>query len=397
MRVTKNGIIVPGEDDPAPTILTPGQKLVEPGDDTFDDWLLFRLYDAFLDARKGKRGSEDELKFEVFAMENLMGLRDALLRKEYSPGRGIAFMVFKPVPREIFAAPFRDRVVHHLLYNLSAGWFDRRFIRDSYSCRKGKGTLDGILRLVHHIRSVSRDYSRPAYVAKLDIQSYFTSLNRKKLFEAVDWGISRQFAEYPGLYDLLKFTWGRIIFDDPTKGVRRRGSIHDWDVLPRNKSLFNQPPGQGIVIGNLSSQLLSNIYLDRLDRFVKIDLGYKHYGRYVDDFYIVVTEEELPQMKADLKVIERFLQEELLLTLHPTKRYIQEVSKGVEFLGAVIYPHHIVPTKRFVRNYYETARLVTQGRKELDCAVSYLGHLAHFNGRKLSSRVFDAMGWRFQF
>ena len=213
----------------------------------------------------------------------------------------------------------------------------------------------------------------------------------------MDWGLSRQFAGYSGLYDLLKFTWGKVIFDDPTRGVRRRGSIHDWDILPAYKSLFNQPLGRGIVIGNLSSQLLSNIYLDRLDRFVKIELGYKHYGRYVDDFYIVVTEDELLQLKADLKVIEQFLRDELLLTLHPTKRYIQEVSKGVEFLGAVIYPHHIVPTKRFVRNYYETARLVASGRKELDCAISYLGHLVHLNGKKLSSRVFDSVGWQYRF
>lgn len=370
-----------------------------------DEWLLKQLHKAYLTARKGKRGTEDEYRFEMFLMQNLMQLRDDILNFDYKPSRGIAFMVFKPVPREIFAAPFRDRVVHHFLYNMSAEWWDRRFIRDSYSCRKGKGTLDGIMRLRHHIRSVSRDYTQPAHVIKLDVQSYFTSLSREKLFERISWGLTRQFGDLqpdarlrrPELFSILQFLWAEVIFDDPTDGVRRRGSLHDWDVLPAHKSLFNQPPGRGIVIGNLSSQLLSNIYLDQLDRFVKFNLGYEHYGRYVDDFFIVVPPEQLPQALADIKAIEAFLADNLALTLHPTKRYVQEVTHGCEFLGVVLYPHHLVPTKRFVRNYYETARLVVSGRKDVDCAISYMGHLVHFNGKKLNWRVFQEMGWEYSF
>ena len=299
-----------------------------PSDYDFSEWLLHQLEIAYLDARKGKRRSRDEYRFEAYLLENLVTLRDDILHKRYTPSRGIAFVTTKPVLREIFAAPFRDRVVHHFLYNMVAEWWDRKFIYDSYSCRKGKGTLLGIKRLQHHIASVSRNYTRRAYVIKLDIQGYFMSLPRKALYDLVREGAKEQFKDRPDLGGLITYIWEKIIFDDPVKGVKRRPPLSRWDRLPKNKSLFCQPPGKGIVIGNLSSQLLSNIYLNQLDKFVQYGLGYKHYGRYVDDFYIVVTEEEFPQAKKDITKIREFLYG-IDLTLHPKKYYIQEVQKGV--------------------------------------------------------------------
>lgn len=371
-------------------------EIAKPGDYEFSEWLLHQLEIAYLDARKGKRKSRDEHKFEMFDVQNLEILRDDILHKRYKPSRGIAFITLRPVIREIFAAPFRDRIVHHLLYNMVADWWDKKFIYDSYSCRKHKGTLLGIKRLEHHIRSVSRNYTRKAYVIKMDIQGYFMSLPRKGLYDLVREGAKEQFVDRPDLRDLVMYLWEQIIFDDPVKGVRCRPPLSRWNDLPKNKSLFCQPPGQGIVIGNLSSQLLSNIYLDQLDKYVKYVLGYRHYGRYVDDFYIVVPEEQYEQAKRDIAKIEAFLKT-IGLTLHPRKRYMQEVSKGVEFLGVVIYPYHIVMGKRFKKNFYQAAREVGMGQREIDSVVSYLGHSTHFSAKKLAERVFDYMGWEYEY
>lgn len=281
------------------------------------EWLLNELFVAYLAARQHKRSTKDEHIFELNAMQNLVMLRDDIMARRYKPSRGVAFIISKPVIREIFAAPFRDRVVHHFLYNQVAEWWDKRFIYDSYSCRVGKGTLFGIQRLQKHMRQVTQMGTREAYVIKLDLQGYFMSLPRQGIYDRVCWGLERQYdKEHKWLKWLVQYLWHEVIFDDPIKGVRIRGSVHDWDVLPDNKSLFCQPPGKGIVIGNLSSQLISNIYLDQLDRYVKYELGYKHYGRYVDDFYMIVLKEDLAQAMRDVVKINDFLHG-LELTLHP--------------------------------------------------------------------------------
>ena len=360
------------------------------------EWLLNKLYAAYLKARKGKRRTNDEHVFEVNALENLMILRDAIMLRTYEPSRGIAFITFKPVTREIFAAPFRDRVVHHFLFDQVYDWWDARLIYDSYSCRKGKGTKFGIDRLQSHIRKVSQNYEKEAYVIKLDVQGYFMSLPRRKLYERALWGLKQQFPEGGARYEMCKYLWHKIIMDDPIEGVKRRGSLSDWRKLPRSKSLFCQPPGQGIVIGNLSSQLLSNIYLDQLDRFITLELGYKHYGRYVDDFYMVVTAEELPQARKDIRVIEEFLRS-IGLTLHPKKRYIQEVHKGVEFLGALIYPRCLIPGRRLKRNFRKAAYSYMYNDHEAARVQSYLGHLKYFDARKLEEEIFNELGWEYRF
>ncbi len=367
-----------------------------PLDYNFNEWLLHKLEEAFFEARKGKRRTKDEYRFEAYWLDNLINLRDDIIYRRYKPSRGIAFITHRPVIREIFAAPFRDRIIHHFLFNMCADWWDRRFIYDSYSCRKGKGTLFGIQRLEHHIRSVSQNYKKPAYVIKLDIQGYFMSLPRIELYKKIKWGLEQQYAGDAPRRDLLLYLWREIIFDDPIKDVKRRGSPKAWDKLPKNKSLFWQPPGQGIVIGNLSSQLLSNIYLDQLDRYVKYELGYKHYGRYVDDFYIVVGQGEFEQAKRDIEKIRKFLKG-IKLTLHPKKVYIQEVKKGVGFLGVVIYPYHTVMGKRFKDHFYEASAKVGMGKNDIESVVSYLGHSKHFAAKKLASRVFERMGWRYEF
>ncbi len=359
--------------------------------------LLFELNIAYNEARRGgKRGTFDEHKFEINEAVNLVNLRDTLLDRTYRPSRGTAHIIYNPVIREIFAAPFRDRIIHHWIYNCVYDWWDRRFVIDSYSCREGKGTKYGIDRLAHHIRSLSDNYKKEIYVIKLDVQGYFMSLDREKLFKRAIWGLDQQFKNNKNWkYHLLKFCWEQIIFDDPIKGVIKQGWPNDWKNLPRSKSLFYQPKGKGIVIGNLTSQLLSNIYLDQLDRYIIYDLGYKHYGRYVDDFYFLVEKENLEKAKNDIKAIERYLTR-LGLTLHPKKRYIQPVSRGVPFVGAVVYPGRIYPSKRLVKNFRTAVHEVATGRRDPESIASYLGHLKYLKSDKLITKVFAEVGWKYR-
>lgn len=367
------------------------------GDTISEEWLYYKLFKAERKARKGKTDTRDVYLFEMNLEENLRQLAHDIWTGVYMPSRGIAFIIDRPVVREIFAAQFRDRVVHHFLFDMIYKWWDRRLINNSYSCRVGKGSLYGVKMLEKQIKRVSKNYTERAYVVKLDIQGYFMSLNREKVFERVKWGLRIQYAHAPRIMMLLEFVWARVIFDDPCRGVTIRGKQSDWKRLPKTKTLFGQKPGYGIVIGNLSSQLLSNIYLDFLDRFVVYELGYRNYGRYVDDFYIVVEESEYEKLKKDVKMIEKFLKDKLELTLHPRKHYYQEVRKGVEFLGVIIYNGHLVASKRFKANFAKAALEVGMGYKDVSSIVSYMGRLKHINGKKLTHEVFEYMGWRYRY
>ena len=378
---------------------------IEYGDDWVDvfggageirSWVAAELVTAFYQARRAKRTTNDEQKFEIRLHENILKLTDEILDREYKPSHGIAFIVHDPVMREIFAAPFRDRVIHHFLYNGNAQWWDNRLIYDCYSCREGKGTLFGIERMMHHIQSVSDNWRKRTYVIKMDVQGYFMSLPRKRLYERVMWGLNQQFPKKGPKYEIYKYLWKQIIFDDPIKGVEKRGNLREWDILPKTKSLFGQPKGKGIVIGNLSSQLLSNIYLDQLDRFIKFDLGYEHYGRYVDDFYIVVTEDQLPQAKKDIRRITLFLTS-LDLTLHPKKTRIQEIHRGVDFLGAVVFPERTVPRQRTLGKYMKALLKLQAGEGSLDSVISYMGILSHMDSTTAQIKLFGKAGLDYNF
>lgn len=376
----------------------------------FEKFLLEELTEAYYTARKGKRHTVDEHRFEINAQENIMDLAEAILCRQYHPNRGVAFIIQDPVTREIVAAPFRDRVVHHFLYNICAEWWDWRFSPDSYSCRKGKGTLYAQERLQEHIRRVLKESSSGrAFVVKLDLQGYFMSLEHEKLYAQVCWGLDQQFYGKKGkreigircregdvteLYKTVKYLWRQVIFDEPMKGIAIRGRKSDWRLLPDSKSLFHQPKGRGIVIGNLTSQLLSNIFMDKFDRYVFYDLGYKHYGRYVDDFFILVPMERKEQLLRDVDLMEKFLRQEMGLTLHPKKRYMQDVSHGVPFVGAVIYKNAKVPGKRIRRNCFAAAyRLATNGEGDLDGFVSRIGSIKYLDSQKFIKQVFDSFGW----
>lgn len=358
--------------------------------------LLAELFIAEQQARKGgKRKTYDTHIFEVNLHENLAKLRDALWEYEYRPSRGTAHIIFKPVQREIFAAPYPDRVVQHWVVNNIDPWWDHRLIVDSYSCRVGKGTLYGIQRLRHHILSASHNMERLVYVIKLDVTGYFMHIKRDVMYRRVVWGLDKQFeGHYDKRYKMLKHAIREIVFDEPVRGVKIQGSLNDWRNLPEDKSLFCQPPGQGMVIGNLTSQDFSNIYMDVLDRFVTIKLGWKHYGRYVDDFYFVVTEDELSQAKRDIRAIATFLNG-IGLMLNYKKTRIIPAWQGVPFLGMVVKGHAILPGRRLMANFGNTAYKLVGGLGTPESIVSYLGLLCHVDGGKATNKLFNEVGWEY--
>ncbi len=365
----------------------------------FQDFLLQELFEAYYKTRVGgKRKTQNEHNFELADLENLVRLRDAIIARAYHPSRGVAFIIHDPVTREIIAASFVDRIVHRFLVKYAEQWWGPRLLPCSYSCRKGKGTLYGIKDLQRKMRRVSHDGTIPAYVVKRDLKGYFMSLNHQKLYERVLWGLKRQFPDGGELYRTLKFLWHEVIFDDPTEGVTIRGRKSDWDDLPADKSLFHQPKGRGLVIGNYTSQELSNIYLDQLDRFVVIDRELRNYGRYVDDFFIVVTAEDLPRLlREDMPLIERKI-DSLRLVLHPKKQSETPIEQGVDFLGAKVFYDHIVPGQRIAHNLATAAyKIATTGEGKLESLTSYDGHLSHYDSYKLIHKLWKNLGWDYPY
>lgn len=350
--------------------------------------LLTDLFTAYFCARKNKRNTASQVRFERNLSENLINLYTEISTGKYKVGRSMCFIIRDPVLREVFAASFRDRIVHHLLYNWLVPIFEPTFIYDSYSCREGKGTLFGIERMEHHIRSCSDNYTKDCYVMKLDIEGYFMNINRQLLFDV----IVKRLKGYESTQvigfdvnlaiDLLY----QVIFNDPVKGCYRKGSKSDWKRLPRSKSLFYSPQGCGLPIGNLTSQLFSNIYLSSFDHYVKRVLRFKHYGRYVDDFYIVGRSKE--KLVEAIPKIKDFLATELHLRLHPRKVYIAPIYKGVRFLGAVVKPYQRYVFQRCLSRAHSYVNNVLTYTLDpyLILAVlhSYSGYYVHFSTKTIS-------------
>ena len=363
----------------------------------YDDKLYQMLYMAYLKARKNKRNHKDAYQFELNLFENLHILTRDIQNRSYKPTGGIAFVNFKPVIREIIAAEFKDRVVQHVAFSPVYQWWDRRLHPYSCSCRKNKGTDYAIHSLYKMMQSVSDNFTKETYFCKFDFQGYFMSIDRQILYDKVIWGLRRQFPRDSWDYKLQQFLWQTIIFDDVVKHVRKRGSAKEWAMVPKSKSLFHQPPGVGLPIGNVTSQMGSNIMLDSFDRFVSMTLGYKRYIRYVDDWIVVVNREQKDRLiHQDLARIEEFATSQHL-TLHPKKRYIQPIERGVEFLGAIVRPHRILAGKRTVTNFKQSARDFMMGKADETQLQSYLGRLKGFKGANLEKHVFEELGWDYPF
>ena len=361
--------------------------------------LSLDLFNAYFAARQNKRNTCNQLKFEYSFESNLLALNDEIINRKYRPLPEMAFIVNKPVKREIFAADFRDRVVHHLLFGYLNPIMEKYFINDCYSCRNGKGTSYGINRVNSFIRSCSMNYTKDCFILKLDIQGYFMSINRTKLFELINQILIKDKAKNtisPFDEQICNYLLRVIIFNDPAKNCRIKGNRESWKDLPKTKSLFYASDDCGLPIGNLTSQLFGNIYMTIFDHFVKRDLGVRYYGRYVDDFVLIHPDKEY--LKSLIPQLSNFLLSTLKLTLHPDKIYLQHYSKGVKFLGAVIKPYRVYIANRTKGNFYQAiekqnkiARDHKPSKEEQEAFLSsmnsYLGIMKHYKTYKLRKRM----------
>ncbi len=289
---------------------------------SFAQWV-----EAYLACRQTKRRKRSATAFEVNQEQNLYTLHTDLAAGTYRPGPSTCFVITRPRPREVWAAEFRDRIVHHLLYAAIGPAIERTFIADSCACIKGRGTLYAVRRLEHKVRNVTHNWSRPAFYLKMDLANFFVSIDKAILAEQL-----RARIRDPLLQDLAL----QVLWHDPRPGAVHQSTPALMARVPLHKRLSEAPAGKGLPIGNLSSQFFANVHLDALDQFIKHRLRVKHYIRYVDDF--VLLHESPQQLTAWRRAIEAFLPERLHLQHNPAKTILQPVDRGIDFAGQVIKP-----------------------------------------------------------
>lgn len=344
------------------------------------------IFTAYYDCRKNKRNTLSALDFEIDYTTKLTALWREINEGSYKIGKSIAFIVKYPVKREVFAANFRDRIIHHLIIGKMLPYFEKLFIDNSFSCRIGKGNLNGILKTAEFIKECSNNYTENAYIARLDIQSFFMSIDKHILLDKTLTLIEEI---YPNIdeKELIKKLFEQIILHQPEKNCEIKCNKELWNELPKEKSLFNVGEYKGLPIGNLTSQVLANLYMNDFDHFVTETCGFKNYCRYVDDFIIIHNDKK--ELLELIPKIEKYLMYNLKLKLHPKKRYFQHYTKGVKFIGGVIKPYRIYISNRTKGNFYLKIKQMCENNAPVEDLVpvvnSYLGILRHyktFNIRK---------------
>jgi len=361
------------------------------------------IYRAYRACRKGKRSTHNAMVFEQNLEENLLDLHQQLITGTYQPKRSIAFMIDKPKRREIFAADFSDRVIHHLLVSYLEPKWEKRFIHDSFACRKDKGTLGAVERLTDFSRKVTNNNTKNAYYLQLDIRGFFININRQIVYQRL-----AKKEKNPAILWLIK----QVLFNEPTDNCLLKGKKAKFLSLPEHKTLFKAKKDCGLPIGNLTSQFFANVYLDTLDQFVKHQLKAKYYVRYCDDFIICSAgKEQLEQYK---QRIESFITEHLDLSLNP-KQKCQPIADGMDFLGYIIRPNYRLVRNRVVGNLHEKLlkaekQLKQQGLKNTVNSLyipwnwhllpklqqtlnSYLAHFSKANSYRLIQKMLKRFNW----
>ena len=372
----------------------------EMGDISLED-----VFEAYFDCRKRKRNSRPAMDFELDYERECIDLWRDINAGTYRHGRSIAFIVDKPVKREIFAASFRDRVVHHLIARRIEPLLEQQFITDSYSTRKGKGTLYGIHRVEGFIRECSENYTRDCYILKIDIRSFFMSIPKQPLYDKIECFLHEHYTgrDLPLLLAMLRET----IFNRPEKNCVRRSPRPAWRKLPPDKSLFHTDGSHGLPIGNLTSQLLALYYLDELDHKVQEEWGIRYYGRYVDDMVLVHPS------KQHLLQVRHRIGEWLAahgLRLHPRKLYLQHYSKGVSFVGGILLPGRLYVGKRVAGNAFRALdvlneqatarpqRTHAEATRFVSVFNSYYGMMKHFSTYHIRKRLMSRIApvwWKY--
>jgi len=314
------------------------------------------LHLAFYKTAKGRRYDHDILKFKTHLEENLIQLQIELLNKTYSPSPYRTFKLYEPKERTIYVSPVKDRIVHHAVMNIIEPIWDRLFIYDSYACRKGKGTHNGVKRTVQFIRKAMQEWDK-VYCLKGDISKFFPSINHHILLKIIK------------------------------KKIKCKDTLWLFEKIIFNEGNKDNPESKNMPIGNLISQWSANLYLNELDMFIKHQLKLKYYIRYMDDFIIFHhCSKELHCIKNE---IESFLQSNLKLSLNP-KSDIFPISRGIDFLGYRIWYNNILIRKssiiRALRRFKKLTKLYANGKITVDkiqaSVASWLGHCEHANSKR---------------
>ena len=297
----------------------------------------------------GKTSRKDVQEFKDSLMENIFSLNNDLFHLTYKHEGYQAFNISDPKPRNIHKATVRDRLLHHAIHRILYPFFDKTFISDSFSCRMNKGTHKAIKRFQSFAYKESNNDTQTIYILKGDIEKFFDSIDHKILINILE--------EY----------------------IKDKKTIL---LLKEIINSFHLRPNTGLPLGNLTSQLFANIYMNKLDQFIKHKLKVKYYIRYSDDFVILSQNKEY--LKKLIPQIKYFLEKELKLELHPNKISIKTFRSGQDFLGWINFPDH-----RILRNVTKKRmfKKIKANPKE-EVISSYLGLLSHGNSMKLKSRIY---------
>ena len=345
------------------------------------DLSISEVFQAYYDCRKAKRNTWNAIEFESQLERNLMDLYYELVAGNYQPGRSIMFVVTRPKAREVWAANFKDRVVHHILYNRYSGHFYRRFIHDSYACIPEKGTLRAANRVQHFIRSATQNHTRPAWFLKADVANFFVSID-KSILDAM---LARHITD-PWWMALTR----TILHKDPKENVYIKSDASLLSKVPAHKSLLNATAGFGLPIGNLSSQFFANVYLDALDQYAKNTLKLRHYARYVDD--IVVIGGSGTDLNEAYEKMSVFAETHLAVKFHPNKKEINRVEVGINFVGYIIKPWCKYIRRSTIANMYKRTALHSEFEHLRATVNSYFGMLRHANAFKERKRAATHLG-----
>ncbi len=329
---------------------------------TFEDIVsVENLLSAWREFECGKKSRKDVQDFSMHLMDNIFSLHHDLLNHTYKHGGYQAFKINDPKPRDIHKAPVRDRLLHHAIYRILYPFFDKTFTADSFSCRFEKGTHKSIKRFREFANKVSKNNTRTCWILKCDIRKFFANIDHEILTK-----ILREHISDENIMDLLENVIGSF---------------------SANKN------GVGLPLGNLTSQLFVNIYMNRFDQFAKHKLKSKFYIRYADDFVFFSEDKKVLEEKVIL--VGEFLEKELRLQLHPNKVFIKTLSSGVDFLGMVNFPDHRIlreNTKRRMLKKLDGKRddlhndLIDE--KAFNQSLqSYLGMLKHCKGWKIQNFI----------
>lgn len=337
---------------------------------------------AYMQCRKNKRNSKSAVEFEKNFTSKLKVLLKEVNENRFKSGRYKVFPVLKPRLREIWAAPFKDRIIHHLIHNELQETFEKHFIDQTYSCLRGRGTGKCINDAFKGFRKITKNFQEDAFFIKLDIKSFFVSIDKEILWNI----IKERLDENCLLANLTK----SVIFDDITKNpIYVNKNL--LSKIPLHKTLFNVDyKKQGLPIGNLTSQFFSNIYLDALDQYCKHVLKLKYYYRYADDILILIKDSKM--INDIISKINEWLKQNRNLTLNLNKTIANRVSLGIKFLGSRLYKYYKIPSKilfnkiklsskKFKRNIFD---------QNLFASVnSYLGLNSLFNIYSFCSEVLN--------